>query len=377
MVFRLAVMVAVAAACTPIAAAQADACIQDKFGKPPSPTLSLNPEAANAYLQRVSKAMGFDEPVTAIPCGWEVDNVEAWKNTSNPAYPAGNYVAYKDSWLRLAANTNQAELFAVFAHEIGHFKNGDFSLPRSAPDFRKQRELAADEEAGCGVAKLNSSFEGLQSMIEKVRSLVDDGKYFPIETSLAAARKGFSKCEGQGPARMTPRDEALFALSKISALNWSSATSLEIIDLLLVDTNVAGLKQAATSNPRAQLVMGWVVARGELTARDDQASLDYYATAVTSDDPRAKVALGAIYERGTLVQQDMRKALNLYKAAADAKNAHGQYAYARFLEAPPMLPGGALVVEPDKQRAKALYLAAAKQGLKVARIWAAENGLTP
>ena len=123
--------------------------------------------------------------------------------------------------------------------------------------------------------------------------------------------------------------------------------------------------------------MGWVLARGELAPLDERKSLDFYTSAVTSDDARAKVALGAVYERGTLVQQDMRKAFNLYKAAADARNAYGQYAYARFLEEPPMLPGGALVVQPDKQRAKALYLAAARQGLKAARIWAAENGLTP
>src|SRR5207244_2593229 len=45
-------------------------------------------------------------------------------------------------------------LIGILAHELGHIRRGHVFLPRSTPRVNRQRELEADQEAGCALANL-------------------------------------------------------------------------------------------------------------------------------------------------------------------------------------------------------------------------------
>lgn len=352
-------------------------CLTTNYGKPSSTDLLMPPSVAAAWLKRIGELMDFHEPVEVVPCHY-AGGVEAYSNVDNPAFPKGHYVVYDDKWLKSTMYNDQSELMSVFAHEIGHLQHKDFAAPRDADGFRPQREMEADMAAGCAMAKLRMPFDGLQRVLQKMRPLlVTDGKYFPAEPSIAAAKKNYGECEGLAPPALSPRETAAYALTQISSQNWSSTNSLEITHLLLVNTTVEGLSEAALSIPRAQLVMGWIYAAGELVQRSRATALTLYQKAAAANDARALNIMGGLYEDGTGgVQKNMKTALNFYKASSEAGNAYGQFNYGRLLFDPPLAPGGGLIVGRNEDAAIELFKKAARQGHLSSRLKLTGLGIT-
>lgn len=100
-----------------------------------------------------------------------------------------NYVLYRPKWMEGLYNETQNKwaVYAVLAHEIGHFALGHDKLI-----YTKELEEQADEYAGRVLGLMNVDLDDtLSAFRSKQMHGVTGGKYPAIETRIAAATRGW------------------------------------------------------------------------------------------------------------------------------------------------------------------------------------------
>lgn len=132
---------------------------------------------------------------------------------------AVDYIAYNASWLTTLykETNNQWALYAVIAHEIGHYElNHDRTRVGSEPDV----ELEADKYAGEVLAKMGASLADAQAAYRsRIMDAQEDHTHPPIAERLAAVERGWKKIRTvespaerivikRGPVELSDKDRA-------------------------------------------------------------------------------------------------------------------------------------------------------------------------
>lgn len=112
-----------------------------------------------------------------------------------------NYIVYNADWIRSLYNEtkNRWVLYAVMAHEIGHYVRGhQHTRVGSKPDI----ELEADEYAGEVLAKMGASLDDAQAAYksDRMRSETATHTHPPVNDRLRAVKAGWSRIAGRNVA---------------------------------------------------------------------------------------------------------------------------------------------------------------------------------
>jgi hypothetical protein len=130
--------------------------------------------------------------VTVVPCSFG-EKASAWLGKPSDDSQEGEYIIYNPDWVREILGKDKIQAVALFAHELGHFLNADFTTRRNMP--RRDKERDADHFAGCAVAKMSGDFSRLEDLLSRLR-LEKDTFYPDRLSSIESARKGFELCGG-------------------------------------------------------------------------------------------------------------------------------------------------------------------------------------
>lgn len=119
--------------------------------------------------------------------------IVAVENTDNaeacPSDGGKNYVAFKTEWLQGLYDETHDEwvIYAVLAHEIGHFALGHEKVA-----YKPELEAQADEYAGRLLAMMGASLENTLSVFRsKHMQGIAGGKYPTTDKRIAAAKIGW------------------------------------------------------------------------------------------------------------------------------------------------------------------------------------------
>lgn len=155
---------------------------------------SLGIAAADAerLVSEVGQSIGLRRNVTVVPCPF-AEKAYAWLGKPSDDLTDGEYIIYNPDWVREILGRDRIQAIALFAHELGHFLNADFTSNINKP--RREKERDADHFAGCAVAQLSGDFSKLEDLLSRLR-LENDSLYPDRLSALESARKGFEKCGG-------------------------------------------------------------------------------------------------------------------------------------------------------------------------------------
>jgi len=113
--------------------------------------VALNISSSEAFLIVGDIAAKFglnakDIMVSECPT---IDNAAADYSIGTQTILPGEYILYNQNWVSQVAGSDRTELYAIFAHELGHLANRHFLKPAMS---RRDKEIEADKFAGCVVA---------------------------------------------------------------------------------------------------------------------------------------------------------------------------------------------------------------------------------
>ena len=147
--------------------------------------------------------------ITVISC-LDITKAQSYESErSTAAVHAGRYIFYNPDWLREVIGKDRIQAIAIFGHEIGHIVRQHFTARSYLQP--KEKEMEADEFAGCAVAKLDGDWGKLEELLSRIRKEYDQ-QYPDRLASLQAAREGFSKCLGMvPPPHPRPKAPAMIA----------------------------------------------------------------------------------------------------------------------------------------------------------------------
>lgn len=353
-------------------------CIESNFGKPLPATLFVKPDEITAQIKSIADFVGFNEKIEIVPCSL-TDMIEAYSaEVATAKIPAGNYIIYKDTWIKHVIYKDTSQLEAVLIHEIGHLLHRDFTEARKADKSQRERETEADILTGCTIGKMKRQFAAWQEILERVRSQNDspEAAHPGAAVSIAHSLEAFLECGGAPSKPAELAAVATMALNRVSAREWSSVRQEDILEKLFAEIQIDHLRAASDSDPRAALALGWALTPRDGSPVNWPSAIRYWRLAVARGNARASNALGTIYERGLRWDRDRvdvpvntTTARAYYSVAAEGRNAYGEYNLARVLL---NRPG---VSPEDKQRAIELLKAAADQGINAAIGLLAEQGV--
>lgn len=171
---------------------------------------------------------------------------------------AVDYIAYNAAWLTTLykETNNQWALYAVIAHEIGHYT---LSHDRTSLGSERALELEADEYAGEVLAKMGASLADAQAAYRsRIMDSQADHTHPPIAERLAAVERGWGKirtAEGpaerivikQGPVELKDKDRAykgglndeFLYKFKIASVQFNDDDSLRKATIKLTDQGIS------------------------------------------------------------------------------------------------------------------------------------------
>ncbi|PWJ89515.1 hypothetical protein C8D77_107159 [Mesorhizobium loti] len=155
------------------------------------------PAKVAAIVKNVSSAIGLARQIQIVPCTSVTDAEAFVSDGSNPLMPEGSeYIIYNPQWVQQVAGDHDTELVTIFGHEMGHLLNGDFTANKAKS--RHDKEAAADQFAGCAVARLHGEKDQMDEVLLRLRSAPDgsaaDDTYPSADESLEQAHTGFDHC---------------------------------------------------------------------------------------------------------------------------------------------------------------------------------------
>ena len=156
---------------------------------------------AQAMFDKVSGFTNLRSTVYTLPVTNTNVNIEICPGDTN-------YIIYNANWVKALYNEtkNRWVLYAVMAHEIGHYVLGhQHTRPGSTPTT----ELEADEYAGEVLAKMGASLKDAQAAYESEIMKPPSLTHPPVSERLHAVKAGWSKVTGRNVASdRTARSES-------------------------------------------------------------------------------------------------------------------------------------------------------------------------
>jgi hypothetical protein len=120
----------------------------------PLPPLPAGPAGLEEAKRRVHRVMKIDPPPPIV----------ADARTPMAAASVGG-VFYNPNFFRhVHRDGGDSAVIGILAHELGHIRRGHVFLPKSTPQVNRQRELEADQEAGCALANLKMNASGYHDL---------------------------------------------------------------------------------------------------------------------------------------------------------------------------------------------------------------------
>ena len=187
----------------PIALTNEEICIAEH-----QEALGIVAGDAVSLLQDISKSIGSLSIPKVISCA-EAEKAHAYYK-AGVGSGTGEYILYNPNWLREVTGNDPDQLLAIFAHELGHFVNRDFTAPRNGLS-REVRERGADKFAGCVFYKLERPFSSIEDLFSRLRR-ERDYLYPDRLSSLEAAKEGYDECAGRSDENRTPRERVAITI---------------------------------------------------------------------------------------------------------------------------------------------------------------------
>jgi len=163
--------------------------------------LNMTVSEASLIVSDIATRFGFsasDIKVSECP---SIDNAAADYQLGSDRILPGEYILFNPNWVRQVAGADRTELYAIFAHELGHLVNKHF-LKTAMP--RRDKEIEADKFAGCVVATIGGDWEVLERLLRRLRPEVAN-EYPSKEDAVQAARSGWNDCKSRaGDASQVP-----------------------------------------------------------------------------------------------------------------------------------------------------------------------------
>lgn len=166
----------------------------EEFYKPPSREVAAFDLEAQELTDSIVQSLGLRRKITAIPCTWLPVAAQAWtmEGSQIRTVPEGDYIIYNPSRVQMIIGSERALAVALFAHEVAHILNSDFTSSRTELGIKKV-EGDADYFAGCMVARLQFRLEDVNRLIHRVRD-ENDVSYPGKLESLQLVNEGYTKC---------------------------------------------------------------------------------------------------------------------------------------------------------------------------------------
>lgn len=212
----------------PKASAQyASLCVLE-YQKERRSTAGFALEEVEKILQEITKAIGLSRKIELVPCQ-HIDKVQAYGPRTNAAVPVGDYIIYDHQWLREVIGRDYLEAVIVFAHEVGHFMNGDFDLVVDGDTITDTQEANADYFAGCAAARQNGAWPKVVDLLSRLRDEDGYGGYPDRDRSIAKAMSGFLQCGGEIPDPHPPTRYGAYAVSR-TEFAWGLAFNAKTLE---------------------------------------------------------------------------------------------------------------------------------------------------
>lgn len=118
-------------------------------------------------------------------------------------------------------------------------------------------------------------------------------------------------------------------------------------------------EKAALGDPTAQFALGQLYQQGISVKQDKEKAVSYYTQAIAQQDLKAEYTLGMYYLTGESGTPDYQQALGWLTDAAFKGNPESQYVLGYLFETGIKNDAGGYVIEPNHERAMAMYSLAA------------------
>jgi tetratricopeptide (TPR) repeat protein len=272
-----------------------------------------------AILDKISAHTNLVIPIEVVAVE-NTDNAEAC-----PSDGGKNYVAFKTEWLQGLYNetNNEWVIYAVLAHEIGHFALGHEKVA-----YKPELEEQADEYAGRILAMMGASLENTLSVFRSAHLRgIAGGKYPTVNKRIAAAKRGWESAKTTTNTTNTASNNTV-KIEKQSNANAYYSKGLDWSEQKDYDKAIANFTAAITLDPNKAY---YYYARGldkKYGLKDYRGAIEDYTSAINlnpKDD-------AAYYARGGAKSEikDYRGAIEDYTSAINIEP-KGYYYYARGL----------------------------------------------
>lgn len=144
-----------------------------------------------------------------------------------------NYIVYNADWVvsLLQETNNQWVLYAIMAHEIGHYVLGhQHTAVTSGPEI----ELEADEYAGGVLARMKASLADAQAAFRSNKTNSESHTHPPIHQRLKAVEAGWRRVSGRNVAssRITNREAKTINIGQTGHIQGLNGRLNPILDSL-------------------------------------------------------------------------------------------------------------------------------------------------
>jgi predicted Zn-dependent protease len=247
----------------------------------------------------------------------DTDNAEAC-----PSDGGKNYVAFKTEWMEGLYNetNNEWVVYAILAHEIGHF-----ALGHDRVAYKAELEAQADEYAGRILALMGASLEDtLLAFRSRHLRGIPGGKYPATDLRVAAAKRGYESVAGSvNSAQIEKQSDARQYYSK--GRDWSTQK--------VYDKAIANFTAAIALDPNNEIYYYARAIDKQFGLQDYEGAVEDYSTVIRINPGHVR----AYYARGVAKSsglkdyrgaiEDLSKVIELDPNDDDAYYARGLTKY--------------------------------------------------